>query len=88
MKHQRHFDTRESTQREAVQIWKTIVDIDRTVRLLDCDITTEEESVGISDQSDAAYPILARMLAARRDNLRDTITVLEERLATLDQVEG
>jgi hypothetical protein len=88
MKHQRHFDTRESTQREAVQIWKTIIDIDRTVRLLDCDITTEEERVGISDQSDAAYPILARMLAARRDNLRDTITVLEERLATLDQVEG
>ena len=88
MKHQPHFDTRESTQREAVQIWKMIVDIDRTVRLLNCDITTEEERVGISDRSDAAYPILARMLANRRDNLNDTITALEQRLANLDQAEG
>jgi hypothetical protein len=88
MKHQPHFDTRESTQREAVQIWKMIVDIDRTVRLLKCDITTEEERVGISDRSDAAYPILARMLATRRDNLSDTITALEQRLANLDQAEG
>jgi hypothetical protein len=31
--------------------------------------------------------MLARMLAARRDNLRDTITALEKRLSTLDQVE-
>jgi uncharacterized protein YqeY len=88
MKHQPHFDTRESTQREAVQIWKMIVDIDRTVRLLKCDITTEEERVGISDRSDTAYPILARMLATRRDNLNDTITALEQRLANLDQAEG
>ena len=88
MKHQPHFDTRESTQREAVQIWKMIVDIDRTVRLLNCDITTEEERVGISDRSDAAYPILARMLATRRDNLNDTVTALEQRLANLDQAEG
>ena len=88
MKHQPHFDTRESTQREAVQIWKMIVDIDRTVRLLKCDITTEEERVGISDRSDTAYPILARMLATRRDNLNDTVTALEQRLADLDQAQG
>jgi hypothetical protein len=87
MKHQPHFDTRESTQREAVQIWKMIVDIDRTVRLLNCDITTEEERVGISDRSNAAYPILARMLATRRDNLKDTIAALELRLSNLDQAE-
>jgi hypothetical protein len=43
---------------------------------------------GISDRSDAPYPILARMLAARRDNVRDTITTaLESRLSTLDQAE-
>jgi hypothetical protein len=70
MKHQRHFDTREVLQREAILIWRMIADIDRTVRLLDCDVTTEEERVGISDRSDAAYPILARTLAARRDNLK------------------
>jgi hypothetical protein len=86
MKHQPHFDTRESTQREAVQIWKMIVDIDRTVQLINCDIVTEEELAGISDRSHTAYPILARKLAARRDNLRDTVTELERRLSNLDQL--
>ncbi len=85
MKHQRHFDTRQAAYHEAIQIRKMIVDIDRNVRLLDCDITTEEERVGISDRSNAAYPILARMLAARRDNLKDTITALEQRFSRLDQ---
>ena len=87
MKHQRHFDTHEAAQREAVQIRKMIGDLDRSVQLLRCDIATEEERTGISDPSDAAYPILARVLAARRDNLRDTIIALEKRLSTLDQVE-
>ncbi len=87
MRYQRHFDTGEVTQREAVRIWKMIVDLDRTVQLLNCDITTEEERTGISDRSDVAYPILARMLATRRDNLKDTIAALEQRLSTLDQAE-
>jgi hypothetical protein len=87
MRHQRHFDTSEAVQREAVQIWKMIVNLDRSVQLLDCDIATEEERARISDRSDPAYPILARTLAARRDNLRDTITVLEKRLSKLDRAE-
>ena len=87
MKQQGHFDTNKIAQREAVQIRKTIVDLDRYVQLLNCDITTEEERTRISDRSDAAYSILARMLAIRRDNLRDTITALERRLSKLDQGE-
>jgi hypothetical protein len=87
MRHQRHFDTSEAVQREAVQIWKMIVNLDRSVQLLNCDIATEEERARISDRSDPAYPILARTLAARRDNLRDTITVLEQRLSKLDRAE-
>jgi hypothetical protein len=85
MKHQRHFDTREAAQLEAVQIWKMIVDLDRAVQLLDCDIATEEERTGTSDRCGAGYPILARMLATRRDNLKDTISALEQRLSRLDQ---
>jgi hypothetical protein len=85
MRHQRHFDTSEAAQREAVKIRKMIGDLDRIVQLLNCDITTEEERARIFDRSDAAYPILARVLAARRDNLTDTITSLEKRLSTLDQ---
>jgi hypothetical protein len=87
MKSKRQFDTLEAAQRKAVQIWKMMVDLDRDVQLLNCDIATEDERVGISDRSDAACPILARMLAKRRDNLKDTITALERRLSKLDQVE-
>jgi hypothetical protein len=87
MKHQRHFDTRETAQRDAVKIRKVIADLDRYVQLLDSDITTEEKRAGISDRSDAAYPILARILATRRDNLKDTISALERQLSKLDRAE-
>ena len=87
MKHQRHFDTSEVAQREAGQISTMISDLDRLVRLLDCDIAIQEERAGISDRSDVAYPILARTLRARRDNLRETVTALERRLSKLDQGE-
>jgi hypothetical protein len=83
MKHQRHLDTGEAAQREAIQIQKMIADLDRIVELLDYGITTEEERVRISDRSDAACPILARMMAARRDNLRKTITALKQRLSNV-----
>jgi hypothetical protein len=85
MKQKRHFDTTEAAQREARKIRKLIGDLDRRVRLLSWDITIEEERTGISDRSDATYSILARMMAARRDNLKDTITALERRL--LDQAQ-
>jgi septation ring formation regulator EzrA len=85
MKHQHHFDTSEAERREAEKIRKMIGDLDRSVQLLNCDIANEEEWTRISDRSDAAYSLLARMLAARRDNLRETIAALEQRLSKLDQ---
>jgi septation ring formation regulator EzrA len=84
MKHQRHFERASDVAiREAAQISTMISDLDRLVRLLDCDVTTEEERARISDRSEPAYPILAITLAARRDNLRDTIAALEQRLTTI-----
>jgi len=82
MKHQRHFWS-ENPLREVARISALISDLDRVVRILDCDIATEEERARVSDRFDAAYPILARMLTARRDNLNDTIAALERRLAGL-----
>jgi hypothetical protein len=80
MKHQRNFERASDVAlREAAQISTMISDLDRLVRLLDRDIAIQEERAGISDRSDVAYPILARTLAARRDNLRETITALEQR---------
>ena len=58
-----------------------------SVQQLNCDIASEEERTRISDRYDAAYSILARMLAIRRDNLRDTIAALERRLPRPDQAE-
>jgi hypothetical protein len=81
MRRQRHFDIASATAlREAAVIRNMMVDLNRTVCLLGCDIATEEERARISDRFNSAYPILARTLAARRDNLRDTIAALEQRL--------
>jgi hypothetical protein len=57
-----------------------IADLDRVVRILNCDIATEEERAGVADRSEAAYPMLARTLARRRDNLKETVAALERRL--------
>jgi septation ring formation regulator EzrA len=84
MKNQRHFGILDGTsQLEAERIGTLINDLDRIVQLLNCDIETEEEHAGVSDRSNAAYPILARTLAARRDNLRETMAALERRLAAI-----
>jgi hypothetical protein len=81
MKHDRIRN--ESALREAAQIRTLISDLDRTAQILNCDIATEEARLGVSDHSDAAYPVIARTLAARRDNLRVTIATLEERLIAI-----
>jgi hypothetical protein len=73
----------ESALREAPQIRTLISDLDRIVQILNCDIATEEERVRVFDRSDVTYPLLAIMLAARRDNLRDSLAVFELRLATI-----
>ena len=87
MKQQRHIDTDETARRETALIWKMIGELDRSVELLNADIAAEENRVWIFDRSDAAYPILARSLAARRDNLMDTIDALKKRLEGLDLAE-
>ncbi|MBR1211103.1 hypothetical protein [Bradyrhizobium sp. JYMT SZCCT0180] len=76
MNMQPHFDTT----REVTVIRKILADLVRTVQLIESDILAEEERTGISDQANAKYPILARSLIERRDNLKMTIGGLEGRL--------
>ena len=84
MKHQRHYGSASDVAlSEVARISALISDLDRVVRILDCDIATEEERGRVSDPFDATYPILARTLTARRDNLKNTITAFEKRLAGL-----
>jgi hypothetical protein len=81
MKTQRYFEMEsENVRREVAQIRTLIVDLDRVVQILASGIATEEERSRVFDRSDPAYSILARTLAARRDNLKITIAALEQRL--------
>jgi hypothetical protein len=81
MKMQRHFEIEnEAAVRELAQIRTMIADFDRTVEILDCEISTEEERGWVSDPTDVVYPILARAMRIRRDNLKVTIGLLDQRL--------
>jgi hypothetical protein len=82
MKHQRHFES-ETASREALQIGELIADLDCIVQILNSDIVAEEERAHVFKRSQPEYPMLARTLATRRDNLRGTIAALERRLAAI-----
>ena len=88
MRQQHRFETdNETAFREAAQIRTLIDDLGRSIQILACEIETDEERAGLHDTSDSAYPILARTLATRRDNLTVTIAVLKERLGKIEEME-
>jgi hypothetical protein len=87
MKHQRHFGSA-TPARDALQTRLLIADINRVVQILNGDIAAEEEQSRIFDRSRVDYPILARTLVARRDNLLGTIAALEQRLVNLPAVQA
>jgi hypothetical protein len=60
-----------------LQIATLIGSLARSLDLLTSDIKHEEERAGIRDMADPAYPVLARNLRARRDNIVTTIATLE-----------
>ena len=60
-----------------LQIATLIGSLSRSVELLTGDIEHEESRVGVRDASDPAYPVLARSLRARRENIGATIAMLE-----------
>ena len=57
-----------------------IADLHLQVHFLDQGIHDEEQRTGIFDVADVTYPMLARTLRARRDNLMATIRVLESHM--------
>ena len=75
------------TTRETAMIRKILAELVRTVQLIESDIAAEEERAKVSDRSDAKYPMLARTLIERRDNLELTIAALEQRLTERGQHE-
>ena len=75
----------ETALRQAAVIQGMIGDLERTVQILNVDISTEEERVGVFDTSDPTYSIGARILTARRNNLNVTIAFLAERLRAISE---
>jgi len=73
-------NSQETALRQDGVIGGMLNDLCRTIQILDVDISTEEERARVFDVRDPAYPILARTLAARRDNLKVTVAALEQRL--------
>ena len=64
----------------ALQTRALIADIRRLVDILNVDIAQEESQIGVSDPTLPEYPMVARALVARRDNLESTLASLEDRL--------
>jgi hypothetical protein len=60
-----------------LQIATLIGDLSRTVEILTADIEHEETRAGVRDVSEPAYPVLARSLRKRRENIAATIASLE-----------
>jgi hypothetical protein len=60
-----------------LQIATLIGTLSRSVELLTVDIEHEEARAGVYDLADPAYPVLARSLRVRRENIEATIAALE-----------
>jgi len=75
-----HFETATKL-RDASVSRSMIDDLERSIRFLRCDISTEEERVGVFNITDPLYPALARTLSVRLDNLKATVEALQRRLA-------
>ena len=79
MKHQGQLKSTDQL-REATQARTLIADLSRIVEILNDEIATEEQATGVTDPAGCEYPVLAKALRARRDNLLDTISALQQRL--------
>lgn len=60
-----------------LQIGKLVGNLSRSVEILTADIEHEEARAGVRDVADPAYPVLARSLRVRRENIGATIASLE-----------
>jgi hypothetical protein len=60
-----------------LQIATLIGNLSRSVEMLTADIEREEKQAGVRELSDPTYPVLARTLRERRENIVATIASLE-----------
>jgi hypothetical protein len=75
MKQRLHY-SRTDELREATQARTLIADLARIAEILNVDIS----AAVVADPACTEYPALARILRARRDNLLETISSLQQQL--------
>jgi hypothetical protein len=73
---------------DSLQLQKMIGDMRRFVAGLDAEIALEEDRVRVHDQSHYTYPITAKTMRTRRDNLMMTITALDGQLQAANRILG
>ncbi len=67
----------ETTAMNRLRMAALIADLSRSMAILAADIEHEERRLDVFDESDPTYPLLARTLRMRRDNISATIASLE-----------
>jgi hypothetical protein len=79
----RQQEKRDATHREIITIQSTIAWLCEAVSIVESNIAGEFEKSWIKDPKHFLFPIAARALTARRDNLKSTIESLMVRLERL-----
>ena len=78
MSNQRLYDTASIVaSRDEVRIATLISSLTRSIATLNSDIEHEEKQAQVFDVLDPLYPMLARALRTRRDNVAATVAALE-----------
>jgi hypothetical protein len=70
-------------QTQVLTIRSMIAEVDHLIMALDRSIEIEQERTRVNDRSHYAYPMSARAMETRRNNLKMTRDALAERLSTL-----
>jgi hypothetical protein len=74
----------ETASKQALLIQSLIDDLERRAQILRVDVSVEEERARVFDRADPSYPMIARSLRVRVENLEVTIADLKNRLISLD----
>ena len=77
----------ENNRTAAVRIRNMIAALERAVSSLNASIDAILEGSQVRDPTSFAYPVTARAMCARRDNIQSTIAVLSRQLAKINDPE-
>jgi hypothetical protein len=76
----------ETASRRAEVIRSMIHDLTRTIQIIRVDICTEEERARVFNKADPLYPVLARTLECRRENLVETVAALRQQFRAIKRI--